>query len=217
MLLAAELSDSLLNSIVEITFILEEIMNKMSLNQTSKFISLILRHKPETIGITLDEHGWADVKELIDGINAAGGHQLNIAALEEIVRSDEKQRYSFNDDHTLIRANQGHSIPVDVELEEKEPPAILYHGTGDKYTSSIDQQGLIPKSRLYVHLSANIETAVKVGKRHGKPVVYSVDCQIMAADGYRFYLSANQVWLTKEVPLRYLTKMEVESGDTNEA
>lgn len=123
MLLAAELSDSLLNSIVEITFILEEIMNKMSLNQTSKFISLILRHKPETIGITLDEHGWADVKELIDGINAAGGHQLNIAALEEIVRSDEKQRYSFNDDHTLIRANQGHSIPVDVELEEKEPPA----------------------------------------------------------------------------------------------
>ncbi len=177
-----------------------------SLKNTSKFISLILRHKPETIGITLDEHGWADVRDLIHGINAAGGHHLDMELLEEIVRTDEKQRYSFNEDRTLIRANQGHSIPVDVELEEKTPPAVLYHGTGEKYVSSIDKQGLIPKSRLYVHLSPDVETAVKVGSRHGRPVIYTVDCAAMAAEGYKFFLSANHVWLTKEVPFRYLKK-----------
>ena len=177
-----------------------------SMKETSKFISLILRHKPETIGISLDEHGWADVQDLIAGINAAGGHQLDMDILEEIVRTDEKKRYSFNEDHTLIRANQGHSIPVDVELEEKVPPMVLYHGTGEKYVSSIDAHGLIPKSRLYVHLSSDVETARKVGMRHGRPVIYTVDCAAMTADGYRFYLSENQVWLTKEVPVRYLSK-----------
>ena len=127
--------------------------------------------------------------------------------LEEIVRTDEKQRYSFNEDHTLIRANQGHSIPVDVELEEKIPPDILWHGTGEKYVSSIDAQGLIPKSRLYVHLSSDLETARKVGSRHGKPIIYEIDCRGMAEDGYHFFLSANHVWLTKEVPVRYLKKL----------
>ncbi len=179
----------------------------MGLKVTSKFISLILRHKPEIIGISLDEHGWADVQEMIQGINAAGNHHLDSELLEEIVRTDEKQRYSFNEDHTLIRANQGHSIPVDVELEKKMPPGLLYHGTGEKYTTSIDEQGLIPKSRLYVHLSSDLEIARKVGSRHGKPVIYTVDCASMAADGYSFYLSANNVWLTKEVPARYLTKL----------
>ena len=138
---------------------------------TSKSISLILRHKPEMIGITLDEHGWADVRKLIDGINQSEGHTLDMDILEEIVRTDEKQRYSFNEDHTLIRANQGHSISVDVELEEKTPPDILWHGTGEKYIASIDAQGLIPKSRLYVHLSSDKETAKKVGSRHGRPVI----------------------------------------------
>jgi putative RNA 2'-phosphotransferase len=179
-----------------------------NLNQTSKFISLILRHKPETIGITLDEHGWADVQELIDGVNASGSHHLDMELLQEIVRTDDKQRYSFNDDMTLIRANQGHSIPVDVELQEAIPPAVLYHGTGEKYVSSIDEQGLLPKSRLYVHLSADEETARKVGLRHGKPLIYTVDCAAMAADGYKFYLSANHVWLTKKVPTIYLSKQE---------
>ncbi len=111
----------------------------MNMKSTSKFISLILRHKPETIGISLDEHGWADVQELIEGINALGGHHLDRELLEEIVRTDEKGRYSFNEDHTLIRANQGHSVNVDVELEEKTPPAVLYHGTGEKYVPSIDE------------------------------------------------------------------------------
>ena len=178
-----------------------------SINHTSKYISLILRHKPETIGISLDEHGWADVQELIDGINASFSDRLDKEWLEEIVRTDEKQRYSFNEDHTLIRANQGHSIPVDVELEEKNPPALLYHGTGEKYVSAIDEQGLIPKSRLYVHLSADVPTAKKVGSRHGKPVIYTIDCAKMTAEGYKFYLSANKVWLTKTVPAKYLSKL----------
>ena len=177
------------------------------MRNTSKFISLILRHNPQVIGISLDEHGWADVKELIDGINRTEGHSLDMDTLDEIVRTDEKQRYSFNEDHSLIRANQGHSIPMDVELEEKIPPDILWHGTGQKYVSSIDVQGLIPKSRLYVHLSSDMETARKVGSRHGRPVIYQVECRKMTEDGYRFFLSANRVWLTKEVPVEYLKKL----------
>ena len=170
--------------------------------ETSKFISLILRHKPEAIGIQLEEHGWANVDELIEGISKT--RSFDMQDLERIVAEDGKQRYSFNEDHTLIRANQGHSIPVDVELEEKVPPAVLYHGTGEKYVPSINAQGLLPKGRLYVHLSSDVETARKVGSRHGKPVVYTIDCAGMAADGYKFYLSANKVWLTKAVPAKYL-------------
>lgn len=178
----------------------------MKTNETSKFISLILRHKPEAIGITLDEHGWANVDELIAGVSKT--HPLTRELLEEIVRTDEKQRYSFNEKHTLIRANQGHSIPVDVELEEMAPPQVLYHGTGEKYVDSIDRHGLIPKSRLYVHLSADVETAHKVGARHGKPVIYQVDCAAMVEAGYKFYCSANHVWLTKSVPPQFLSKLE---------
>lgn len=182
------------------------------MRNTSKFISLILRHKPEVIGISLDEHGWADVEDLIAGVNRSEGHFLDMDTLEEIVRTDEKQRYSFNADHTLLRANQGHSIPVDVELEEKIPPDVLWHGTGEKYVSSIDEQGLIPKSRLYVHLSSDVATAKKVGSRHGKPVIYQVDCRKMTEDGFHFYLSANKVWLTKSVPAKYLRKAECANG-----
>ena len=176
----------------------------MSLKETSKFISLILRHKPEEIGITLDEHGWANVDELIAGI--AKTQPFDMSMLEELVCTDEKQRYSFNEDKTLIRANQGHSVPVDVELEQTTPPEILYHGTGEKYSASIEKQGLIPKSRLYVHLSSDYDTAVKVGTRHGKPVVYIVDAGEMQRNGYAFYLSVNGVWLTKNVPLQYLKR-----------
>ena len=129
-----------------------------------------------------------------------------MSMLEEIVSTDEKQRYSFNEDKTLIRANQGHSIPVDVELEQKTPPELLYDGTGEKYTASIDVQGLIPKSRLYVHLSPDYDTAVKVGSRHGKPVVYTVAAGEMQKNGYVFYQSVNGVWLTKNVPVEFLRK-----------
>ena len=174
----------------------------MNNKETSKYISLILRHRPDVIGITLDEHGWANVDELIAGVSKT--HPINMDILEQIVAEDEKQRYSFNEDKTLIRANQGHSIPVDVELEEKEPPEILFHGTGEKYVDSINKSGLIPKSRLYVHLSSNEETAHKVGTRHGKPVIYKVKSKEMYQDGYKFFCSVNGVWLTKTVPVRYI-------------
>ena len=179
---------------------------KMNLTSTSKFVSLILRHKPETIGIQLDEHGWANVDELIAGVSK--NREFNIEILEEIVRTDNKQRFTFNEDKTKIRANHGHSIPVDVELPEAVPPDRLWHGTGEKYVDSIDQQGLIPKSRLYVHLSSDAAAATKVGSRHGKPVIYIVKTKEMHDDGYPFFLSKNGVWLTEEVPVKYLVKAE---------
>lgn len=172
--------------------------------RTSRFLSLVLRHKPEAAGITVDEHGWANVDALIAGVN--NKYPLNMELLETIVWADEKDRYSFNEAHTQIRANQGHSIPVDVELKEVRPPEVLYHGTGEKYVPSINKEGLVPKSRLYVHLSADKETAKKVGARHGKPVIYAVLAEEMAADGFAFYLSENNVWLTKSVPVKYLRK-----------
>lgn len=178
----------------------------MDLKSTSKFISLILRHKPEVIGISLDEHGWADVDGLIRGIGRS--RPCTMEMLEEIVRTDGKQRYSFNEDKTLIRANQGHSVPVDVELPVMSPPEILYHGTGKKYVDSIEQKGLIPKSRLYVHLSGDGDTAWKVGQRHGVPFLYEVMSGRMEKDGFVFYRSVNGVWLTKSVPAKYLKGVE---------
>lgn len=172
----------------------------MNLTQTSKFISLILRHKPEEIGITLDEHGWANVSELLNGL------KIDMSLLEEIVNTDDKQRYSFNDDKTLIRANQGHSVPVDVELDETQPPEFLWHGTGKKYVDGISKEGLIPKSRLYVHLSSDVPTATTVGERHGEPVLLRIDARKMYQDGFKFYLSKNGVWLTKYVPVSYLKR-----------
>ncbi len=176
----------------------------MGLNEDSRFLSLILRHKPEVIGISRDEHGWADVDEVVAGIGR--GRKFDRDTLEEIVRTDAKGRYSFNEDRTRIRANQGHSLPVDVELKEGEPPAVLWHGTGEKYVGSIERQGLIPKSRLYVHLSADRETARRVGQRHGRPVIYRVLAGTMREDGFVFYRSENGVWLIKEVPVRYLER-----------
>jgi len=174
------------------------------MKKTGVFISLILRHKPEVIGISLDNHGWAKVDELIAGINATGKYRIDMPMLEEIVRTDNKQRYSFNEDKTKIRANQGHSIQVDVELKEVQPPEFLYHGTGEKYVESIRKEGLIPKSRLYVHLSKDMETAVNVGSRHGKPHIFKVHTGEMYQNGFVFYLSENGVWLTKTVPTEYL-------------
>ena len=174
--------------------------------ELSKFLSMILRHKPQAIGITLDEHGWANVDELLAGLNRT--EPCDMARLERIVEEDEKRRYSFNDDKTLIRANQGHSIPVDVDLAKLAPPAVLYHGTGKKFVAQIDVQGLIPKSRLYVHLSPDFETARKVGARHGSPVVYRVESGRMNDEGFSFYQSANGVWLTKNVPVGFLEKVD---------
>lgn len=176
----------------------------MDEKKLGQYLSLILRHKPEVIGIQLDEHGWAKVDELIAGIRKT--QFMDQTLLEKLVAEDEKGRYAFNDDKTLIRANQGHSIPVDVGLKEVQPPEVLWHGTGEKYVASNDREGLISKSRLYVHLSADFQTALKVGSRHGKPVVYAVDARRMHEEGYVFFLSVNGVWLTQRVPMAYLKK-----------
>lgn len=173
------------------------------LDKLSVFISLVLRHKPDAAGISLDEHGWANVDDLLNGVNDTG-RKIDMNILEEIVRTDSKQRYSFNNDKTLIRANQGHSIPVDVELEERKPPQYLYHGTAERFLGAIMTDGLKSMSRLYVHLSKDEETAVKVGKRHGDPVVLKVRTEEMYNDGNKFYLSQNGVWLTKYVDKKYI-------------
>lgn len=176
------------------------------LTKISKYISLILRHKPEVIGMQLDANGWADVEELLAGIGRK--YPIDFEILEEIVKTDNKQRYSFNEDKTKIRTNQGHSIQVDVELSVTEPPEILYHGTAEQFSASIEAKGLLPGNRLYVHLSPDTETAEKVGRRHGKPIIYLINAGQMRQDGYIFYLSANGVWLTKTVPVCYLKKLE---------
>lgn len=177
-----------------------------NMDKLSIFISLILRHKPEVIGITLDEHGWAKVDDLISGMNAAG-RTLTYTDLQEIVEQDKKQRYSFNNKKTLIRANQGHSIPVDVQLKQEQPPNILYHGTASKYLEAIQNEGLKPMSRLYVHLSPDIETARKVGSRHDRYVKARI-LKVFSGDMYKngeiFYRSENGVWLTKYVDVQYL-------------
>lgn len=185
-----------------------KVVERRSTNYTrlSKYLSLILRHKPQAAGITLDSHGWADTAELI--ANVGKTHGLTAEILDEIVATDNKQRYSYNEDKTKIRANQGHSVRVDVELTEKEPPEYLWHGTGSRSCASIDVEGLLPKSRLYVHLSGDYDTAVNVGVRHGRPVVYRVKSGQMYRDGFTFFISANAVWLTKYVPSEYLEKQE---------
>lgn len=177
----------------------------MNYKRISKYLSMILRHKPEIIGITIDRHGWADVDELIKGIEK--NQEFNREILEEIVRTDEKQRYSFNEEGTKIRANQGHSITVDLELQIKEPPEILWHGTAEKYIASIERMGLRAGDRMYVHLSSDEQTAQKVGKRHGCPVIYKVKSGEMYRKGFRFYQSVNGVWLTIMVPVEYLQKI----------
>ena len=174
--------------------------------RASRFLSLVLRHKPDAAGITLDAHGWANVSELLCGIRER--HPLTMEELDKIVQTDDKQRYSFNDDRTKIRANQGHSIPVDVELAKREPPEYLYHGTGEKYLESILEKGLISKTRLYVHLSEDIETAESVGVRHGTPIVFSVASGQMYQNGFQFYISKNGVWLTSQVPTDYLQLLQ---------
>ena len=174
----------------------------MDLTKIGRYLSLILRHKPEQAGIELDRYGWAKVDELIKGVSKK--YPLDMDTLEKIVATDEKQRYSFNEDYTLIRANQGHSIPVDVELKRVDPPEYLYHGTATKYMGLIEHDGLISKSRLYVHLSGDIDTAMTVGKRHGKPVIYRVNSGKMSRDGFIFFRSVNGVWLTERVPVEYL-------------
>ncbi|ENY8380922.1 RNA 2'-phosphotransferase [Clostridioides difficile] len=185
----------------------DEVKSMSKKDKLSIFISLILRHKPETIGIKLDDYGYADVNELIEKINNTG-RNINIEILEQIVKEDNKQRYSFNDARSKIRANQGHSINVNVELKELEPPKYLYHGTATRFLENIKNEGIIKQSRLYVHLSRDIDTAVKVGKRHGTPVILKINTGKMYENGYKFYLSENNVWLCEHIPFEYVEIFE---------
>ncbi len=169
----------------------------------SKFLSLVLRHNPSKIGIALDSEGWVAVDELLQASHCANV-PLTRELLEQIVEQNDKQRFSFSTDGLKIRANQGHSIPVDLGLESQTPPEILYHGTATRFLSSIEQQGLISKGRNQVHLSPDEQTAIKVGQRHGKPVVLHVLAQKMCEHGLLFYRSANGVWLTDSVPREFL-------------
>jgi putative RNA 2'-phosphotransferase len=170
----------------------------------SKFLSLVLRHSPATIHLNMDKNGWVNIQELIDNANKYKRMHLTIDIIKLIVATNDKQRFRISDDGKSIRANQGHSISVDLELENKAPPDILYHGTAGRFIDSIMKDGLKPMTRQYVHLSLNEETAIKVGKRHGKPVVLYIDAKRMNEEGYKFYLSENKVWLVDKVPQKYI-------------
>ncbi|MNJ86154.1 RNA 2'-phosphotransferase [compost metagenome] len=174
-----------------------------TLKEISKFLSLILRHKPETIGIAMDTNGWVEVDELIEKC-AKKGMTFDFETLEEVVFTNDKQRFAFSDDYTKIRANQGHSVNVDLQFEPMEPGGYLYHGTVEKFLESIHTGGLQKRTRLHVHLSKDLETAIKVGSRRGKPVILKIDAVRMFRDGYPFYLSKNGVWLCDEVPAQYI-------------
>lgn len=169
--------------------------------KASKFMSHVLRHAPERIGIDLDGQGWVLLDRLVE---KSEGRLTRELVLETIIL-DEKQRYALSADGLRVRANQGHSIKIDLGLPPIEPPQALYHGTADRFVDSIRAEGLVPRSRLQVHLSQDHDTAVKVGARHGNPVVLLVAAAQMQADGLLFYRADNGVWLTDHVPSNYLT------------
>lgn len=174
------------------------------MKQISKFLSYILRHHPEAIGLTLDVNGWADIDELLV---KAGQHGeiIDKHLLYEVVSQNDKKRFTISDDGMRIRAEQGHSTKqVDIDYIEKQPPSVLYHGTASRFLDSILQQGLIPGDRHYVHLSSEVDIATEVGKRYGKVVILEIKAEEMYRHGFQFYLTKNNVWLTKQVPSEFL-------------
>lgn len=172
----------------------------------SKLLSLVLRHRPEVLNIELDQNGWTNVDTLISKVKTRAA-DFDFERLEAIVSTNDKQRFAFNEDLTKIRANQGHSVQVDVELKPQSPPEFLYHGTVDKFLDGIRAEGLKKGSRLHVHLSKDLETATKVGSRRGKPVILTVRSGEMAAAGHAFYLSENGVWLCDAVPVQFIERL----------
>jgi len=177
-------------------------MHKKNKN-TSKFLSYVLRHHPEKLGITLDENGWTSVEILLQKINVEP-YSLSMETLEDIVATNNKKRFAFNEDKTKIRASQGHSVAIDLGIQPKEPPAYLYHGTVEKFITSIQDKGLIKGSRQHVHLSTDKETAINVASRRGKPIILTVRSGKMHTKNHAFYQSDNGVWLTDEVPAEFI-------------
>ena len=181
-------------------------MKEEEITQLSKFLSYVLRHKPESIGIALDPEGWASVDSIIAGA-AKSGRVVTRDMVGRVVASNDKKRFAFSPDGQSIRAVQGHSTTeVAIRFEERVPPAHLYHGTATRFLPSIREQGLVAGNRHHVHLSADIQVAVSVGARHGKPVVLTIDAAAMHANGNKFHLSENGVWLTACVPPAYLSE-----------
>ncbi|GAB2841065.1 RNA 2'-phosphotransferase [Ferruginibacter profundus] len=177
---------------------------QQQLKHISKLMSLVLRHKPEAIGLQLDDNGWANVAALIDKINEQG-NSVNFDIINTVVDTNDKKRFAFNEDKTMIRASQGHSIAVELNLKAVTPPDVLYHGTASRFIESILKEGLIKQQRQHVHLSLLQETAKAVGSRHGKPVILTINAKAMTAAGFVFYLSENGVWLVDSVPVEYIT------------
>ncbi|MFD0766530.1 RNA 2'-phosphotransferase [Mucilaginibacter lutimaris] len=178
-------------------------MNEKEIKHISKFLSLILRHQPQLIGIQLDEQGWVNVDELLKRVNDHG-LDINLALLKHVVETNAKKRFAFDEAKQRIRASQGHSVNVDLGYQPETPPAYLYHGTGEKSVAGILKTGLEKRGRQHVHLSSDIVTAVQVGSRHGKPALFKVMAEEMHKNGYSFYLSDNKVWLTDAVPADFL-------------
>ncbi len=177
----------------------------MNNNKLSRFLSLVLRHKPEEIDLHLDSEGWAEISTLLQKL-AEHGKRSTKEQLFEVVTTNDKARFRISDDGTRIRANQGHSIDIDIGLRPVKPPAILYHGTAERFLKSIQQSGLSSRTRQHVHLSSDIATAKKVGMRHGSPAILFVEATRMFEAGFEFFQAENGVWLTKEVPLRFLDR-----------
>lgn len=182
-------------------------MTDKQINQLSKFLSLVLRHQPETIGIQLDENGWTDVATLIEKVNKHG-YSIDFDILRVVVDTNNKKRFAFNEYLDKIRASQGHSIQIELGYSNQKPPELLYHGTNIDSVSSILANGIEKRSRQHVHLSSDTDTAVKVGQRHGKPYVLTVLAEQMYNDKFEFFLSDNGVWLTDHVPPAYLLQSE---------
>ncbi len=177
---------------------------KQQLVRVSKFLSLVLRHKPETIGLQLDAEGWLDIAQLVENANQHG-QQLSLELVHEVVAQNDKKRFALSEDGLKIRASQGHSIEgIELNLTACQPPDILYHGTVAVFIEQIRQQGLLKRSRNHVHLSADVETAMKVGSRRGQPILLTVASGVMHQQGFPFYLSANGVWLCDSVPPQFL-------------
>jgi putative RNA 2'-phosphotransferase len=176
---------------------------KPNTKKISKFLSLVLRHKPETIGLDLDENGWTETQVLLEKL-AKNNRKIDLKTLEEVVANNDKKRFAFNADKTKIRASQGHSIEVKLGYTAVEPPEMLFHGTATRFLNSIQKQGLLKGNRHQVHLSKNMDTATNVGSRHGKVVVLKVKSIEMYKAGFEFFVSENQVWLTDHVPVEYL-------------
>lgn len=180
-------------------------MKPSEARQISKFLSYVLRHRPDSIGLRLDPEGWAGVDELVEKTNArAEGITLNRERLREVVETNDKRRFTLSGDGARIRAAQGHSVQVNLDLQPAEPPEHLFHGTATRFLESILREGLLPQQRRYVHLSKDRATAVEVGRRYGKPVVLTVDARAMHERGFLFYLAENGVWLTDSVPPDFL-------------